>query len=143
MIKQLVIMALAASAAFVQAQSLIGIERSALGSGRPGTQGFEQAVPVLENESFFKNDIFHAPQYMPYYPTAAVIYPRVVDVKCVIDKNVAKCDSYNWKPDVGRAEYLFFTPVISEPEAPKVVEKIVYVPGPVILKEVPIKPKKE
>jgi hypothetical protein len=142
MIKQLIaIMALAATAATAQAQVMngpvVGIERETLGSGTPGKSGFEHALPVLEN------DIFHAPQYMAHHPTAATIWPRVVEVPCHRHGSVVKCEGYHWTPKMGRGEYLFFTPKIIEPQAPTIVE--VPVPGPerIILKEVPIKKPRE
>ena len=117
----------------------INIHRHTLGSGEQGVRGFELALPVLENH------IYHEPQYMPYFPTAATIWPRVIEVKCNMDR---KCEGYNWAPSMGRAEYLFVTPrVVVEQPRPLIVEKIIekLVPGPerIILKEVPVKPKKE
>lgn len=141
MIKQLAIMVLAASAVIAQAQDfapVVGIQRSTLGTGTPGKDGYELAQPVLQN------DIFHAPQYLPYYPTAAVIYPRVVDVPCTkLGNGLVTCEGYNWQPKMGRGEYLFFTPHFSEP-VPPVVETIL-IPGPrvTIIKEVPVKKKRE
>lgn len=88
---------------------------------------------------------YHVPQYMPYYPTAAVIWPRVVEVPCTraADGKVT-CEGYNWTPDMGRAEYLFIVPKIKNPPQccqntkveNKVIEKIIY-------KEVPVKKGKE
>lgn len=118
----------------------INVQRHALGSGEPGQRGFELSNPVLQN------NIFHGPQYMPHFPTAATIWPRVIEVNCTVDR---KCEGYNWAPSMGRAEYLFVTPRMVVPPKPviveKIVEKIVVVPGPerIILKEVPIKKLKE
>ena len=140
MIKQIAIMVFAATAALVQAQelaSVVGIDRAVLGSGTPGKGGIEVAQPVLQN------DIFHAPQYMPYYPTAAVIYPRVVDVPCAkTPSGDVICDSYSWQPKMGRGEYLFFTPHFTAPVV-QPTPQVVVVPGPTvtIIKEVPRKPK--
>lgn len=97
----------------------------------------ELALPVLQN------DIYHVPQYMPNYPTAASIWPRIVDVPCVQVGADLKCDGYEWSPKYGRGEYLFFHPVVAvpvQPSAPQIVpvivERKVYI-------EVPTKPKKE
>jgi len=128
------VMAVAVTAASAQTVTapVVGIERETLGSGTPGQYGWEQAQPVLEN------DIFHAPQYLPYYPTAATIWPRVIEVPCVRVGNALKCEGYHFD-GIYRAEYLFFTPKIVEPAK----STVVVVPGPVILKEVPVRKMKE
>ena len=139
MIKRIAIMAALALAASAHAQvsDVVGIERSVLGSGTPGKVGYEQALPVLQN------DILHAPQYLPFYPTAASIWPRVVEVPCTRVGKTLKCEGYNWSPALGRGEYLFITPKIVEPAAPVVVQ--VPVPGPerIVIKEVPTKKVRE
>lgn len=119
------------------------IERNTLGSGAPSNMvgGFENATPILQN------DIFHAPQYLPYHPTAASIWPRVVEVDCkraAGATNDLVCQGYNWSPAMGRAEYLFIKPRIVTPVQPIVTPPVV-VPGPerIILKEVPVKKKRE
>lgn len=143
MIKHLTIMAavvfLSATAAAHILQNDVVIEREALGSGTPGLSGYERAVPVLEN------NIYHAPQYLPGYPTAATIWPRVIEVPCVRQQSGLKCQGYHWTPAYGRAEYLFFTPKVVEPVEPVVITKEVIVQSPpkIILKEVPVKRKKE
>jgi len=135
-----VFMVVMSSTAFAQ----VSIERDTLGSGTPGKAGFENSTLVLDN------DIYHAPQYMAAFPTAATIWPRVVDVACVrvgtsveatYDKDgsmtgvfaqpTLKCEGYEWTPKMGRGEYLFFRPHVQEP-APVQVE----VRERVIIKEV-------
>lgn len=127
---------LAASSAFSQTVTppVVAIERTTLGSGTPGQYGFEQAVPVLEN------DIYHAPQYMPYMPTAATIWPRIVEVPCHKVADTLKCDGYVFDGTY-RAEYLFFkTKIVEEPKPVVVIHEIT---KEVILKEVPIKKPRE
>ena len=120
----------------------VNVSREALGSGTPGTSGIENAVK-------WDNNIYHAPQYMPGNPTAATLYPRVVDVPCTQTATGLNCKGYNWLPELGRGEYLMIRPVITEAPKPVIVEKLVPapypVPGPerIILKEVPIKKNKE
>lgn len=125
--KMLTVMALmvAASAAIAE----VGVNRTPLGSGAPGTVGGEVASPVMDG-------MLHAPQYMPGYPTAATIFPRVVDVPCTkTAKGDLQCDGYNWMPDMGRGEYLFVRPHLVEAAKPVV---------PItIIKEVPKKKKGE
>ena len=117
---------------------VVNVDRRTLGSGTPGMTGFELTGK-------WDNNIFHAPQYMPGHPTAATLYPRVVDVECTKTTTGLNCKGYNWLPEMGRGEYLMIRPVLA-PE-PKVVEKVIGVPypipGPTVYKEVPVKPKKE
>lgn len=120
--------------------------RHHLGSGIPGLTGLEPASHVGDG-------VYHVPQLLPFYPTAGVLWPRVVVVECekVTDRFV--CDGYHWSPSIGRGEYLFIRPVLKErapPTPPQVVREVVRevtreVPGPerIVLKEVPVKPKKE
>jgi hypothetical protein len=124
----------------------VNVQRKVLGSGTPGQTGLENAKVV--NSTGAENNILHAPQYMPNHPTAATIWPRVVEVPCVKIGADLKCEGYNWNPSMGRGEYLFVTPQIIEPVAPVVVTKTVEKIVPVIVErkvfvEVPVKRKKE
>ena len=135
---------LAASASFAQ----VSIKAEALGSGTPGTSGQVTAAAVDAT-------MYHVPQYMPAYPTAATIWPRVIEVPCTRISNGLKCDGYTWTPELGRAEYLFVKPVIREvvavPTPTSVIththtitKEITIKEVPVIvLKEVPVKKKPE
>lgn len=122
----------------------IQLQNFVLGSGEPGV-GKTDYLPVIGN------NILHGPQYMPYHPTAATIWPRVIEVDCVntfpkrafagpatfvdVEKS---CEGYNWLPSMGRAEYLFVTPKVK-------VEEVRVIEGPerIILKEVPVKKVKQ
>lgn len=84
--------------------SAVDIARRPLGSGEPEQPGYEKAEPVFDN-------VFHVPQYLPGEPTAATIWPRVIQVLCTRTGEGLQCDGYSWSPSMGRAEYLFFTPV--------------------------------
>lgn len=95
------------------------ILRSQLGSGTPGYTGLEPATHMGEG-------IYHAPQYMVAYPTAGTLWPRVIDVMCEQHDNVFICNGYNWLPEMGRGEYLFFRPRL----APPPVVREVKVPEP-------------
>ena len=97
------------------------VMRHQLGSGTPGFVGFEPATHLGEG-------IYHAPQYMPMYPTAAVLWPRVIEVECEREGGRFVCGGYDWLPALGRGEYLYIRPTVKEPVAPTVVEKIVPVP---------------
>ena len=83
----------------------VNIERVQLGSGIPGNAGVENAVQ-------WDVDIYHAPQYMPGYPTASPLFPRAINVLCVKHENGLRCKGYNWLPEMGRAEYLMIRPIL-------------------------------
>jgi hypothetical protein len=87
------------------AQPVVEIGRMLLGSGEPGQPGVENATMVA-------NDVYHVPQYLPGFPTAATIWPRVIEVPCRSVAARLRCDGYNWTPAMGRGEYLYFTPVL-------------------------------
>ena len=119
-----VLLMIATSTAFAG----VDVNRQPLGSGEPGTVGSETATPVMDG-------LLHTPQYMPGHPTAATIYPRVVDVPCTkAPSGSLQCDGYNWMPEMGRGEYLFVRP--------RMVETRPVVPI-TIIKEVPRKKKGE
>ena len=84
--------------------------------------------------------VLHVPQYLPGFPTAATIWPRIVEVNCESNKGQLQCEGFHWTPDMGRAEYLFITPKVVEKPAPVIVEKIV---EKKVLVEVPVKKKPE
>jgi hypothetical protein len=50
--------------------------------------------------------VWHVPQYLPGFPTAATIWPRVIILQCASDL----CSGYEITPEMGRGEYLFFVP---------------------------------
>jgi hypothetical protein len=78
------------------------IERVHLGSGSQDAAGTENAEPVADY------GVWHVPQYLPGFPTAATIWPRVVEVQCAEDN---ACAGYFITPAMGRGEYLFFRPI--------------------------------
>lgn len=83
----------------------VNIDRTPLGSGAPGNEGVENAIEWDLN-------LYHAPQYMPGYPTAATIFPRAISVLCLQKEAGLHCKGYNWVAEMGRAEYLMIRPVI-------------------------------
>ncbi len=106
----------------------IKIERRILGSGEQGVTGLENAKMVGDY------GVYHAPQYLPGYPTAASIWPRVVEVKC---NSKAECEGYNWLPEMGRGEYLYIKPVLvaAPVPAPVFIPQRIITPPPVELKK--------
>lgn len=83
----------------------VSIDRTLLGSGTPGAVG-------VENATQWDMDLYHAPQYLPGYPTAATIFPRAIGIMCIQTGLGLNCKGYNWSPEMGRAEYLLIRPVI-------------------------------
>jgi hypothetical protein len=121
----------------VEFQSELPVIRNQLGNGTPApmiTVGVESARYVDDN-------YYHTPQYMPMYPTAAVIWPRVIELECERDKNGVLCEGYHWLPEMGRGEYLFVVPKFKAPSQSVIVrETIREVPYPVLVER---KKKKE
>jgi hypothetical protein len=137
--KKLMLAAIFAVVAGSVVAQQVSVGRNVLGSGVPGAMGSEQTT-VWDAT----NNIFHSPQYLPGYPTAATLWPRVIDVKCKkVDGNL-NCDGYNWMPEYGRGEYLMIHPVIVNEPA---ITGITIINNPVkevpviVIKEVPTKPK--
>jgi hypothetical protein len=111
--------------------------RNQLGTGTPSVMD----TIGLENAAYVDDGYYHVPQYMPNFPTAATIWPRVVEVGCKKASIGVVCDGYHWSPKLGRGEYLFLLPKVKEesiiPEiAPPPPPQIVYI-------EVPVKKKGE
>ena len=113
LILSLALMVLAGSA-----MAQVGVHRVENGSGQPNATG-------IENADKWADGIYHAPQYMPGYPTAASLWPRIVDVPCTNVGDKVVCNGYNWTPDMGRGEYLMIHPMIAEPAKPIVVTNTV------------------
>lgn len=100
----------------------VRIQRNILGSGiqnTPITSQSDVATPVGDY------GVYHVPQYMPGFPTAATIWPRVVEVQCQNDL----CEGYENTPALGRGEYLFFKPV----QVMAAVTAPVVAPPPVVI----------
>lgn len=118
----LTLMALAGAASAAD----LSIDRREGGFGTPGLDGQEKAQQWDGSLA-----IYHALTYLPGSPTAATIYPRVVDVEC--SKNAQgnfSCGGFNWRQELGRAEYLFVRPVLAKEQPVKevvVVKEVVKV----------------
>jgi hypothetical protein len=117
---------LVSTASFGQA---VSIQNVLQGSGSPGMSGYETSLPV-------SNDYLHTPQFMDGFPTAATIWPRIIDVPCTKVDGVLKCQGYTWNPKMGRGEYLFIRPVVAEVTPPVVVPPVI-VPPVIVVPEVP------
>jgi hypothetical protein len=85
------------------------VEHHALGSGDPSAAGYEHGYAMPDN-------LVHVPGYLPGYPTAAIVWPRIVDVACRDDGGKVLCNGYNINQyTAGRGEYLFSNPVMVPP----------------------------
>lgn len=103
------------------------IENRYFGSGDPAGTDVDNSMKGDKqfDKMFYTDGIFHTPQYLPNYPTAATIWPRVVEVPCEeVSKDRIVCDGYEWTPDLGRAEYLMFRPKHIKPA------RVIYVEVP-------------
>lgn len=89
-----------AVAAAAPSPPVLRIERMNMGSGLQNARGTENAEPVGTL------GVWHVPQYLPGFPTAATIWPRVIILQCASDL----CSGYEITPEMGRGEYLFFVP---------------------------------
>lgn len=90
----------------------VDVARVPTGSGsplvltsKPQSQTYDTAYPVAQN-------LYQVPGFMPYFPSAGTIWPRVVRVHC---RTANDCDGYNITPSLGRGEYIYVQPVIDEP----------------------------
>lgn len=100
-----------------------------LGSGAPEdfytpSNGLDVANPVASG-------YFHVPGYMPGFPTAATVWPKLREVDCTRVGEKIVCDGYQVKPDDGHPEYIYVVPRVKEDlpaEEPKT--KIVFVDRP-------------
>jgi hypothetical protein len=84
-------------------------------------------------ETYPGSGLYHSSDYMPGYPTASPIFPRVVDVPCTKGDKGITCDGFNWSPSMGRGEYLLLRPLI-----PKEVPVVAVVPPPPPEEDLPI-----
>lgn len=101
----------------VRAGDSFDIERLPFGSGTPAqavTDGTEPARHVADG-------LYHVPNYLPGFPTAATIWPRELPVECTSDAyGIPQCKGYEVLPAVGRGEYLFVRPVARVTPKPEV-----------------------
>ena len=86
------------------------VKRMPFGSGTPAanvTDGTETALPVADG-------LYHVPNYLPGFPTAATIWPRELPLDCVrdIDSGKPTCTGFEVYPATGRGEYLFVRPML-------------------------------
>ena len=132
----LLVACLGVSSAYAQVplQAEIKIQHLPLGSGTPlvNERAFNQPFNAAAEVGDY--GVFQAPQFMPYYPTAATIWPRVVEVRC----RGNQCEGYESSPALGRGEYLFFKPVqiVTAPVTERIIERPVIIQVPALEKKI-------
>ena len=96
------------------------IKNEPLGDGPP-----DQNVTIGGTIAHYWGDgLYEVPGYMPGYPTASVLWPRVVSVPCVQQSDgVLECKGYEIQDQQWnhRGEYILFRPHLIPPLAPPVV----------------------
>lgn len=90
------------------------IKNEQLGSGGPlpsVTVGSEQAI-------YWGDGMYYVPGYYPGYPTAGVMWPRMVEVPCTKNQDGSlSCHGYSVLAQQAgnRGEFILFKPVIQKP----------------------------
>lgn len=110
------------------------IYQKPLGSGDASMKSGMQGNFQMFEKYPYSEGVYFTPQYMPQYPTAAPIWPRIVDLNCLKVGQDVVCEGYNWTPDKGRGEYLMYRPRMKD--GTPIKTRTIYV-------EVPIKQKAE
>lgn len=111
-------------------KKLIGLMVALASAAAFAQTGPGPLMPNIQNPAEHVVDgYWHAPEYMPGFPTSATLWPRVVEVPCQEINGRMMCDQINWTPDFGRGEYVYIkpykkpAPVVIEKKVPVYVEK--------------------
>jgi hypothetical protein len=90
-----------------------------MGTGQPSDKTFGSTIGM-----YWGNGLFFVPGYLPGYPTAAVLWDRVIDVNCKKVVGGLSCDgsALHDQQVANRGEYILYRPVIQNPPV-KVIEK--------------------
>lgn len=102
-------MCAAAERGVSQQDEYFNVERLPFGSGTPAPATSSGAQPAY----YVVDGLYHVPNYLPGFPTAATIWPREVPIACEPDAETGKptCTGYRVQPAIGRGEYIFVRPV--------------------------------
>ncbi|HEY8608129.1 MAG TPA: hypothetical protein VIM12_13525 [Noviherbaspirillum sp.] len=106
--------------ALSDAEPVFEIERVPFGSGTP-SEGYTSGT---ETARIVRDGLYHVPNHLPGYPTAATLWPREVPVACGGGDGPGSlsCEGYRIHPTIGRGEYLFVRPYVRQAPPPKPVE---------------------
>jgi hypothetical protein len=96
------------------------VERLPFGSGTPA----DAATAGTETANIVVDGLYHVPNYMPGFPTAATIWPRELPLDCDTDPGSGEptCTGYRVLPAVGRGEYIFVRPYVKPAPLPPVIQ---------------------
>jgi hypothetical protein len=99
------------------------VERIPFGSGTPANG----VTVATETAHIVVDGLYHVPNYLPGFPTAATIWPRELPLECDTDPATGNptCTGYRVLPAVGRGEYIFVRPYAKDvvpPPAPVVID---------------------
>ena len=129
---------LAADGKTLEVGEHVQVERITFGSGTPATA----ATVGTETAEIVVDGLYHVPNYLPGFPTAATIWPRELPIECEANavNGAMSCTGYRVLPAVGRGEYLFIRPVmkpVPPPLTPVVAPAVAppTLPLPVALKK--------
>jgi len=104
------------------------IQRIPSGSGVPAagrTSGYDTA-------EYVNGGLYHVPNWLPFQPTAATIWPRVVAVKCKSKTGVWFCDGYAVNGILARGEDVYISPLlVADDPLPKMVAPVAVAQTPV------------
>ncbi|MDB5772817.1 MAG: hypothetical protein JWM42_3191 [Burkholderia sp.] len=109
-------------------------ERILFSPGTPGnatTAGTETArIAVVDG-------LYHVPNHLPGFPTAATLWPRELPVECDRDPaaGAATCIGYQGHAALGRGEYIFMRPYVRVVARPARPEPLAPPPQPVATKK--------
>jgi hypothetical protein len=87
------------------------VERLPFGSGTPAVAATAGAEPA----SHVADGLYHVPNYLPGFPTAATLWPREVPTACEMAGGRTVCTGYGVHLATGRGEYIFVRPVVKAP----------------------------
>lgn len=90
------------------------IQNEQLGSGAP----LPSVTVGSELASYWGDGLYYVPGYYPGYPTAGVMWPRMVEVPCTKNQDGSlSCHGYSILAQQAgnRGEFILFKPVIQQP----------------------------
>ena len=95
------------------------IQNEQMGSGAP----FARVTEGSELARYWGDGLYYVPGYYPGFPTAATLWPRMVEVPCIKNADGSlSCHGYSVLAQQAgnRGEFILFKPVIEQPAAPVV-----------------------
>jgi len=111
---------------------IVTFENVPMGTGQPSNKTLGSTIGM-----YWGNGLFFVPGYLPGYPTAGVLWDRVIDVNCKKVVGGLYCDgSTLHNQQVGnRGEYILYRPVIQDTPVTVVEKQTSVIEKPIIIKE--------